>query len=101
MESRVQELWQSYYAGALAGPRGLPSGTFVWELLKKSFIKDIEKRLSIPKSVASNLVKRRRKRFVELRHRQGQRYKYVHLTDLGKKKAQDVDISERLSMNSY
>ena len=59
---------------------------------KEIFIKDIEKRLCISKSVASNLVKRMEKNgFVELvTSDKDKRYKYVHLTDLGKKKARDV-----------
>ena len=63
MESRVQELGKAYGVEHLAGPQGF-----------------------------SNLVKRMEKNgFVELvTSDKDKRYKYVHLTDLGKKKAQDV-----------
>ena len=85
MESRVQELGKVHGVEHLAGPQGFA--------VKYLSDKDIEKRLSISKSVASNLVKRMEKNgFVELvASDKDKRYKYVHLTDLGKKKARDVE----------
>ena len=90
MESRVQELGKAHGVEHLAGPQGF---AVKYNQDKEIFIKDIEKRLCISKSVASNLVKRMEKNgFVELvTSDKDKRYKYVHLTDLGKKKAQDVE----------
>ena len=92
MESRVQELGKAYGVEHLAGPQGFAVRYLFENQDKEIFIKDIEKRLSISKSVASNLVKRMEKNgFVELvTSDKDKRYKYVYLTDLGKKKAQDV-----------
>lgn len=92
MESRVQELGKVHGVEHLAGPQGFAVRYLFENQDKEIFIKDIEKRLSISKSVASNLVKRMEKNgFVELvTSDKDKRYKYVHLTDLGKKKAQDV-----------
>ena len=92
MELRVQELGKAYGVEHLAGPQGFTVRYLSENQDKEIFIKDIEKKLSISKSVASNLVKRMEKNgFVELViSDKDKRYKYVHLTDLGKKKAQDV-----------
>ena len=92
MESRVQELGKAYGVEHLAGPQGFAVRYLFENQDKEIFIKDIEKKLSISKSVASNLVKRMEKNgFVELvTSDKDKRYKYVHLTDLGKKKAQDA-----------
>ena len=92
MESRVQELGKAYGVEHLAGPQGFAVRYLFENQDKEIFIKDIEKKLSISKSVASNLVKRMEKNgFVELvTSDKDKRYKYVHLTDLGEKKAQDV-----------
>ena len=67
MESRVQELGKAYGVEHLAGPQGFAVRYLFENQDKEIFIKDIEKRLSISKSVASNLVKRMEKNgFVEL-----------------------------------
>ena len=83
MESRVQELGKAYGVEHLAGPQGFAVRYLFENQDKEIFIKDIEKRLSISKSVASNLVKRMEKNgFVELvTSDKDKRYKYVHLTD--------------------
>ena len=88
----MQELGKAYGVEHLAGPQGFAVRYLFENQDKEIFIKDVEKRLSISKSVASNLVKRMEKNgFVELvTSDKDKRYKYVHLTDLGKKKAQDV-----------
>ena len=92
MESRVQELGKAYGVEHLAGPQGFAVRYLFENQDKEIFIKKNKKKLSISKSVASNLVKRMEKNgFVELvTSDKDKRYKYVHLTDLGKKKAQDV-----------
>ena len=63
MESRVQELGKVHGVEHLAGPQDLLSGYLFENQDKEIFIKDIEKRLSISKSVASNLVKRMEKKW--------------------------------------
>ena len=57
MESRVQVLGKAYGVEHLAGPQGFAVRYLFENQDKEIFIKDIEKRLSISKSVASNLVK--------------------------------------------
>ena len=98
MESRVQELGKVHGVEHLAGPQGFAVKYLSDNQDKEIFIKDIEKRLCISKSVASNLVKRMEKNgFVELvTSDKDKRYKYVHLTDLGKKKARDVKHEQLL-----
>ena len=90
--SRARARQSPYGVEHLAGPQGFAVRYLFENQDKEIFIKDIEKRLSISKSVASNLVKRMEKNgFVELvTSDKDKRYKYVHLTDLGKKKARDV-----------
>ena len=92
MESRVQELGKAHGVEHLAGPQGVAVRYLFENQDKEIFIKDIERKLSISKSVASNLVKRMEKNgFVELvTSDKDKRYKYVHLTELGKNKAQEV-----------
>ena len=83
MESRVQELGKVHGVEHLAGPQGFAVKYLSDNQDKEIFIKDIEKRLCISKSVASNLVKRMEKNgFVELvTSDKDKRYKYVHLTE--------------------
>ena len=61
MESRVQELGKVHGVEHLAGPQGFAVKYLSDNQDKEIFIKDIEKRLCISKSVASNLVKRMEK----------------------------------------
>ena len=83
MESRVQELGKVHGVEHLAGPQGFAVKYLSDNQDKEIFIKDIEKRLCISKSVASNLVKRMEKNgFVELvTSDKDKRYKYVQLLE--------------------
>ena len=74
MESRVQELGKVHGVEHLAGPQGFAVKYLSDNQDKEIFIKEMEKN-----------------GFVELvTSDKDKRYKYVHLTDLGKKKARDV-----------
>ena len=59
---------------------------------KEIFIKDIEKRLNISKSVTSNLIKRMEKNgFIQvIPSKVDKRYKQVVLTELGESKAKAI-----------
>ena len=78
MENRVHALAESH------GVENNPD--------KEIYIKDIEKRLRISKSVTSNLIKRMEKNgFIQVvSSKEDKRYKQVVLSELGKSKAQDI-----------
>lgn len=59
---------------------------------KEVFVKDIEKKLNISKSVTSNLIKRMEKNGLiqVISSKEDRRYKRVILTELGKSKAKNV-----------
>ena len=88
MESRVQELGKAYGVEHLAGPQGFAVRYLFENQDKEIFIKDIEKKLSISKSVASNLVKRMEKNgFVEFDK---------HIFKLGNE--EQIDIMMKLNL---
>ena len=93
METRFQEIAKDYGVEHLAGPQGFAVRYLLDNQDKEIFVKDIEKRLNISKSVASNLVKRMEKNgFVDLiASDKDKRYKTVRLTELGKEKAVAVE----------
>lgn len=89
METRVESLAKSHGVEHLSGPQGL-TVMYLWKKQgQEVFIKDIEKKLDISKSVASNLIKRMEKNgFVQvIPSEQDKRYKQVVLTKLGREKA--------------
>lgn len=92
MENRVHDLAESYGVENLAGPQGFAVLYLRDNSDKEIFIKDIEKRLKISKSVTSNLIKRMEKNgFIQvIPSKDDKRNKQVVLTELGKSKAQDI-----------
>lgn len=94
IESRVQQLARDYGVEHLSGPQGFTVMYLSEHADEEIFIKDIEKKLKISKSVASNLVKRMEKNgFIQLVPSQkDKRYKSVRLTELGEERAQAVKV---------
>ncbi|MCS4487790.1 MarR family winged helix-turn-helix transcriptional regulator [Streptococcus sciuri] len=88
-ERRVQQIAKEHDVEHLSGPQGF----VVMYLYKHSgeevFIKDIEQRLKISKSVASNLINRMEKNsFIKvIPSQKDKRYKQLVLTSLGNQKA--------------
>lgn len=93
MESRVHELGEQYGVENLAGPQGFAVLYLRENEDKEVFIKDIERKLKISKSVTSNLIKRMEKNgFIEVVPSEvDKRYKRVVLTELGKAKSKGID----------
>ena len=77
----------------LAGPQGFAVLYLRENEDKEVFIKDIERKLKISKSVTSNLIKRMEKNgFIEVVPSEvDKRYKRVVLTELGKAKSKGID----------
>lgn len=92
IEYRVHALAESYDIEKLAGPQGRVVMYLRDNSDKEIYIKDIEKRLKISKSVASNLIKRMEKNgFIQVvPSKEDKRYKQVVLTELGKTKTQNI-----------
>lgn len=92
IENRVHALAESYDIEKLAGPQGRVVMYLRDNSDKEIYIKDIEKRLKISKSVASNLIKRMEKNgFIQVvPSKEDKRYKQVVLTELGKTKTQNI-----------
>lgn len=92
MENRVRDFAESYGVENLAGPQGFVVMYLGENLDKEIFIKDIEKKLRISKSVTSCLIKRMEKnQFIQvIPSKTDNRYKQVILTEFGKSKAQDI-----------
>lgn len=93
MENRVHELGEQHGVENLAGPQGFAVLYLRENEDKEVFIKDIERKLKISKSVTSNLIKRMEKNgFIEVVPSEvDKRYKRVVLTELGKAKSKDID----------
>ena len=91
-ENRVHALAESHGVENLAGPQGFAVMYLRDNPDKEIYIKDIEKRLRISKSVTSNLIKRMEKNgFIRvISSIEDKRYKQVVLTELGKSKAQNI-----------
>ena len=69
MENRVHELGELHDVENLAGPQGFAVLYLRDNEDKEVFIKDIERKLKISKSVTSNLIKRMEKNgFIKLFH---------------------------------
>ena len=89
VEGRVQQIAKEHDVEHLGGPQGF----VVMYLYKHSgeevFIKDIEKKLKISKSVTSNLIRRMEKNnFIKvIPSQKDKRYKQLVLTSLGSQKA--------------
>lgn len=94
MESQIQELAKAQGVEHLAGPQGFTVSYLFENRDKEVFIKDIEERLRISKSVASNLIKRMEKNgFIEVRPSlRDKRYKQIVLTELGLNKAEKIKV---------
>ncbi len=92
MENRVHELAESHGVENLAGPQGFAVMYLCEHPDEEVFIKDIERKLKISKSVTSNLIKRMEKNgFIQvIPSKEDKRYKQVVLTELGKSKAKDI-----------
>ena len=92
MENRVHDLAKNYGVENLAGPQGFVVMYLCENLDKEIFIKDIEKKLRISKSVTSSLIKRMEKnQFIQvIPSKIDKRYKQVVLTAFGQSKAQDI-----------
>ncbi|SEK23057.1 MarR family winged helix-turn-helix transcriptional regulator [Streptococcus equinus] len=93
MENRVHELGELHDVENLAGPQGLAVLYLRDNEDKEVFIKDIERKLKISKSVTSNLIKRMEKNgFIKVVPSEvDKRYKRVELTELGRAKTKDID----------
>ncbi len=94
METRVQELAKKHGVEHLAGPQGFTVSYLFENRDKEIFIKDIEERLRISKSVASNLIKRMEKNgFIQVKPSlKDKRYKQIVLTELGLDKAEKIKV---------
>lgn len=94
MENRVNHLAAVYGIEKLAGPQGFAVMYLCEDKGKEIFIKDIEKRLNISKSVTSNLIKRMEKNgFIQvIPSKVDKRYKQVVLTELGESKAKAIKV---------
>ena len=93
MENRVHELGELHDVENLAGPQGFAVLYLRDNEDKEVFIKDIERKLKISKSVTSNLIKRMEKNgFIKVVPSEvDKRYKRVVLTELGRAKTKDID----------
>ncbi|MBE6162037.1 MAG: MarR family transcriptional regulator [Streptococcus equinus] len=93
MENRVHELGEFHDVENLAGPQGFAVLYLRDNEDKEVFIKDIERKLKISKSVTSNLIKRMEKNgFIKVVPSEvDKRYKRVELTELGRAKTKDID----------
>ena len=94
MESQIQELAKAQGVEHLAGPQGFTVSYLFENRDKEVFIKDIEERLRISKSVASNLIKRMEKNgFIQVKPSlKDKRYKQIVLTELGFDKAEKIKV---------
>ncbi|MFC2400101.1 MarR family winged helix-turn-helix transcriptional regulator [Streptococcus sobrinus] len=94
METSVQELAKKHGVEHLAGPQGFTVSYLFENQDKEIFIKDIEERLRISKSVASNLIKRMEKNgFIQVKPSlKDKRYKQIVLTELGFDKAEKIKV---------
>lgn len=94
METSVQELAKAHGVEHLAGPQGFTVSYLFENRGKEIFIKDIEEKLEISKSVASNLIKRMEKNgFILIKSSQkDKRYKQIVLTELGLDKAEKLKV---------
>ncbi|MGT2924069.1 MarR family winged helix-turn-helix transcriptional regulator [Streptococcus caviae] len=92
VEAAVQELAKENGIEHLGGPQGRTVSYLFRNRDKEIFIKDIEERLHISKSVASNLIKRMEKNgFISIIPSQkDKRCKQIVLTSLGLEKAEDI-----------
>ncbi|EJN93779.1 MarR family winged helix-turn-helix transcriptional regulator [Streptococcus ratti] len=92
VETTVQELAKENNIEHLGGPQGHTVSYLFKNQDKEIFIKDIEERLHISKSVASNLIKRMEKNgFISIIPSQkDKRCKQIILTPLGLNKAGDI-----------
>ncbi len=90
LESRSRALAKAYQVENLAGPQGVTLLYLINHQKEESYIRDIERRLKVSKSVASGLIKRMVKNgYVTIVPSQtDKRYKQVLLTELGKAEAQ-------------
>ncbi|KGR72709.1 MarR family winged helix-turn-helix transcriptional regulator [Streptococcus phocae subsp. phocae] len=88
IEQIGEEMARKYDIEHLAGPQGHVLVFLEQHENKEIFVKDIEKRLQISKSVTSNLVKRMEKNgFIQvIASREDKRYKQVVLTESGRQK---------------
>ncbi|NLQ48090.1 MarR family winged helix-turn-helix transcriptional regulator [Streptococcus mutans] len=93
-ERYIQELSKSHGVEHLFGPQGWTVMFLKDNQGKEIFIKDIEKRLDISKSVTSNLIKRMEKNgFISvIPSRKDRRYKQIVLTPLGQEKAGKITV---------
>ena len=93
-ERYIQELSKSHGVEHLSGPQGWTVMFLKDNQGKEIFIKDIEKRLDISKSVTSNLIKRMEKNgFISvIPYRKDRRYKQIVLTPLGQEKAGKITV---------
>lgn len=93
MENRVHEVGEAHGVENLAGPQGFAVLYLRENEDKEVFIKDIERKLKISKSVTSNLIKRMEKNgYIKVVPSEvDKRYKRVVLTELGKAKSKDID----------
>ena len=93
-ERYIQELSKSHGVEHLSGPQGWTVMFLKDNQGKEIFIKDIEKRLDISKSVTSNLIKRMEKNgFISvILCRKDRRYKQIVLTPLGQEKAGKITV---------
>ncbi|HHK5595850.1 MarR family winged helix-turn-helix transcriptional regulator [Streptococcus mutans] len=93
-ERYIQELSKSHGVEHLSGPQGWTVMFLKDNQGKEIFIKDIEKRLDISKSVTSNLIKRMGKNgFISvIPSRKDRRYKQIVLTPLGQEKAGKITV---------
>lgn len=94
METSVQELAKKHGVEHLAGPQGFTVSYLFENRDKEIFVKDIEERLKISKSVASNLIKRMEKNgFIQVKPSlKDKRYKQIVLTELGFDKAEKIKV---------
>lgn len=92
MEAAVQEMAKEHGIEHLAGSQGRTVIYLFKNRDKEIFIKDIEEKLQISKSVASNLIKRMAKNgFISIvPSRKDKRCKQIVLTSLGLEKAEDI-----------
>ena len=92
IEAKVQEIAKENDIEHLAGPQGYAVVYLFKNRDKEVFIKDIEEKLQISKSVASNLIKRMTKNgFISIiPSSKDRRYKQVVLTTLGLEKAEAI-----------
>ena len=93
-ERYIQELSKSHGVEHLSGPQGWTVMFLKDNQGKEIFIKDIEKRLDISKSVTSNLIKRMEKNgFISvIPSRKDRRYKQIVLPPIGQEKAGKITV---------